>query len=318
MADVARRAGVSLKTVSRVVNGEPSVRSAVRDRVLAAARELGYRPNAAARALAARRSRVIGAVTPGSADFGPTSQLFRLERAAWEAGYSVVALDRLPGDLALPAVIPDQRAGSADATRHLLDLGHETVWHVSGPLGRKLAARGEVTAVFVANDQMALGIMHAFYEAGRRIPEDASIVGFDDVPEAEHLFIPLTTVRQDFEAAGRRAVAELLIRLGTDGGPVPEHDVVIRVELVVRASSGPPPRRRANRRRSTDPSKTYNRKEAGRTCEPTSAEQSSRRPSLRCRLCSPRAAVVATETVTGATATPHPPRRSRRKSSTRR
>jgi len=128
MADVARRAGVSLKTVSRVVNGEPSVRSAVRDRVLAAARELGYRPNAAARALAARRSRVIGAVTPGSAHFGSTSQLFGLERAAWEAGYSVVALDRLPGDLALPAVIPDQRAGSADATRHLLDLGHETVW----------------------------------------------------------------------------------------------------------------------------------------------------------------------------------------------
>lgn len=341
MADVARRAGVSLKTVSRVVNGEPNVRPAVRDRVLAAARELGYRPNAAARALAARRSRVIGAVTPGAAHFGPTSQLFGLERAAWEAGYSVVvsstfeatpdelvravrelvdhgvdglvlaapvhmapvetdgllqqipvvALDRLPGDLALPTVIPDQRAGSADATRHLLDLGHETVWHVSGPmswnpgreraegwsdaletagapvpeplegdwtpgqgyaLGRKLVARGDVTAVFAANDQMALGIMRAFYEAGRRIPEDVSIVGFDDVPEAEHLFIPLTTVRQDFEAAGRRAVAELLTRLGTDGGPVPEHDVVIPVELVVRASSGPPPRRRANRRRSTD------------------------------------------------------------------
>lgn len=343
MADVARRASVSLKTVSRVVNGEPNVRPAVRDRVLAAVHELGYRPNAAARALAARRSRVIGAVTPGTAHFGPTSQLFGLERAAWEAGYSVVvsftfeatpeelaravrelvdhgvdgivlaapvhmapidtdgllqripavSLDRLPGDLALPTVIPDQRGGARAATEHLLDMGHETVWHVSGPMswhpareraegwrdaleaagaivpeppegdwtpgrgyavGRELVARGDVTAVFAANDHMALGIMRAFYEAGRRIPEDVSIVGFDDVPEAEHLFIPLTTVRQDFGATGRRAVAELLARLGTesDGGPPPGLRVVIPVELVVRASSGPPPHRRATRPRPID------------------------------------------------------------------
>jgi DNA-binding LacI/PurR family transcriptional regulator len=181
--------------------------------------------------------------------------------------------------------MPDQRGGARAASEHLLDLGHETVWHVSGPMswhpareradgwrdalvaagasipepiegdwtpgrgyavGRQLVAQGDVTAVFAANDQMAMGIMRAFYEAGRRIPEDVSIVGFDDVPEAEHLFIPLTTVRQDFEATGRRAVAELLARLGPDGvgGSAPKDGVVIPVELVVRASSGPPPRAR--------------------------------------------------------------------------
>lgn len=337
MADVARHAGVSLKTVSRVVNGEPNVRPEVRDRVLAAVRELGYRPNAAARALAARRSRVIGAVIPGTAHFGPTSQLFGVERAAWEAGYSVVvsstfeatpeelvravrelvnhgvdgivlatpvhmapigtddllqqipavSLDRLPGDLVLPSVLPDQRGGARAATKHLLEQGHRTVWHVSGPrswhsarersdgwrdaleaagapvpdpfegdwtpgqgyaAGRELVARGDVTAVFAANDQMAMGIMRAFYEAGRRIPQDVSVVGFDDVPEAEHLFIPLTTVRQDFGATGRRAVGELLAALRHDGpgdgsrSSAPAPEVTVPVELVVRASSGPPQR----------------------------------------------------------------------------
>jgi LacI family transcriptional regulator len=334
MADVARCAGVSLKTVSRVVNDEPNVRPELRERVLAAVRDLGYRPNAAARALAARRSRIIGAVTPGTAHFGPTSQLFGLERAAWEAGYSVVvsstfeatpaelvralrelvdhgvdgivlaapvhlapleadgllqqvpvvALDRLAGNLDLPTVVPDQRGGARAATEHLLGLGHETVWHVSGPMswtpareradgwraaledagakvpeplegdwtpalgyaaGRELVARGDVTAVFAANDQMAMGVMRAFYEAGRQIPGEISIVGFDDIPEAEHLLIPLTTVRQDFGATGRRAVAELLSRLAPDvasdtvpdAGLASDHDVVIPVELVVRAST---------------------------------------------------------------------------------
>ncbi len=336
MADVARCAGVSLKTVSRVVNDEPNVRPELRERVLAAVRDLGYRPNAAARALAARRSRIIGAVTPGTAHFGPTSQLFGLERAAWEAGYSVVvsstfeatpeelvralrelvdhgvdgivlaapvhlapveadgllqqvpvvALDRLAGNLDLPTVVPDQGGGARAATEHLLGLGHETVWHVSGPMswtpareradgwrgaledagakvpeplegdwtpalgyaaGRELVAHGDVTAVFAANDQMAMGVMRAFYEVGRQIPGEVSIVGFDDIPEAEHLLIPLTTVRQDFGATGRRAVAELLSRLAPDvasdtvpdAGLASDHEVVIPVELVVRASSGP-------------------------------------------------------------------------------
>ncbi|GAA4422323.1 LacI family DNA-binding transcriptional regulator [Georgenia halophila] len=329
MLDVARRAGVSLKTVSRVINEEPNVRPAVRNRVRAAIRALGYRPNSAARTLAARSSHVIGVVALGSALYGPASQMFGVERAAWQAGYSVVvsslgettteelvravgelvdhgvdgiviaapvhvapvaadellqgipavSLDRFPDEMGLPAVLSDQRTGSRDATEHLLRLGHETVWHVAGPfswhptqermtgwrealesagipvpepvegdwsagtgyaIGRELAARPEVTAVFAANDHTAMGLMRAFFDAGRRIPDDVSIVGFDDVPEAEHLLIPLSTVRQDFEAATRRAVGELLSMLRADGRPAVPDLTFVPVELKIRASSGPP------------------------------------------------------------------------------
>ena len=127
-------------------------------------------------------------------------------------------------------------------------LGHLTVWHVAGPVswyaanariegwrealhragapvhgplagdwtaragyqaGLELAERPDVTAVFAANDQMATGLMRAFKEKGRQIPEDVSIVGFDDAPDSEYLMVPLTTVRQDFTAI-TRAVTELV------------------------------------------------------------------------------------------------------------
>src|SRR5215218_10045821 len=90
MADVARAAGVSQKTVSRVVNDAPNVRDAVRARVLQAIDELGFRPNAAARALVTQRTATIGIITPGIPLYGPSAQLFGLERAAREAGYAVV------------------------------------------------------------------------------------------------------------------------------------------------------------------------------------------------------------------------------------
>src|SRR5674476_429788 len=90
MTDVARLAGVSQKTVSRVINNAPNVRANVRERVNAAIEALGYRPNSAARALVTKRTRVIGIITPGTALYGPSAQLFGVERAAWQAGYSVV------------------------------------------------------------------------------------------------------------------------------------------------------------------------------------------------------------------------------------
>lgn len=100
MVDVARRAGVSQKTVSRVVNNEPHVRETVRARVLQAIDELGYRPNATARALVTQRSGVVGIVTPGIAMYGPSAQLFGLERAAREAGYGVVIVTTADGSQA--------------------------------------------------------------------------------------------------------------------------------------------------------------------------------------------------------------------------
>ncbi len=142
-------------------------------------------------------------------------------------------------------VCVDQVDGARLATEHLLALGHETVWHVRGPAdwleaegrvegwraalaragraapeplagdwsprsgyeaGRGLARMADVTAVFVANDQMALGVLRAFAEQGVKVPEQVSVVGFDDIPESEFFSPPLTTVRQDFGAVGRHSI----------------------------------------------------------------------------------------------------------------
>ncbi|GIF62660.1 LacI family transcriptional regulator [Asanoa ishikariensis] len=185
------------------------------------------------------------------------------------------------GDGDGPAVWVDQETGAALATRHLLDLGHRTVHHVSGPAGsieaaarasswravldsagarppsmlrgdwlpasghaagRELVARrrgGEsVTAVFVANDQMAFGLLNAFHEAGLRVPDDVSVVGFDNVPEAPYYIPPLTTVRQDFAELGRRGVQLVLGLLGGEQArPCP-----VVPQLLVRATTAPPTR----------------------------------------------------------------------------
>jgi DNA-binding LacI/PurR family transcriptional regulator len=180
------------------------------------------------------------------------------------------------GALAEPAVGVDQVAGGRLATRHLLDLGHRTVHHVTGPpdskeardrmagwraelaaagapatevlggdwtpssghaAGRQLASRmrrGEqITAVFLANDQMTLGLLAALHEEGIEAPRDVSVVGFDDLPEAPYFTPPLTTVRQDFAELGRRGVELVLARLrGEDA-----HAEPVVPELIVRGST---------------------------------------------------------------------------------
>jgi DNA-binding LacI/PurR family transcriptional regulator len=177
----------------------------------------------------------------------------------------------------LPVVAIDQYGGAASATQHLLDLGHDTVWHIAGPpdflesrwrlegwratlksagaeipppltgdwtaragydLGRRLASNAGVSAVFVANDQMALGVLRAMQELGRRIPAEVSVVGFDDIPEAPYFLPPLTTVRQDFDQMGSHGV-RLLLRLVDSSRPVATAEA-LRPELIVRASTGVP------------------------------------------------------------------------------
>jgi DNA-binding LacI/PurR family transcriptional regulator len=324
MSDVARLAGVSHQTVSRVINDSSHVRAETRQKVLAAMRELGYRPNPVARALVTGRSNTLGVVSFDTTLYGPASTLFGIERAAHEAGYFIMvasltalnrdslaeAIERLtlqgvdgilviapyleaaqalrhaPGVIPLVAVeagpderVPlasiDQVAGARSATQHLLDLGHETVWHIAGPtdflesrqreegwratllasgaepppplvgdwsaragyeLGRRLSTDPAVTAIFVANDQMALGVLRAMHEAGRSIPGDLSVVGFDDIPESPYFTPPLTTIRQDFNEMGSRGV-HLLLRMMEAGEPVPSGPAVVP-ELVVRASTG--------------------------------------------------------------------------------
>lgn len=332
MADVARLAGVSHQTVSRVINGRDNLRPATRERVEQAILQLGYRPNSAARALVTRRSATIGVIGSKSGFWGPSTVHRTIQAAGREAGYFVSsvnlqsltreeladAIDHLRGqavegivlisatDEALAVVraqehagVPvvvvegdaaktrwtvgvDQVAGAELGTRHLVDLGHTDIVHLAGPpdwteararllgwqqamyaaglrpsqhvtgdwsaasgfeAGRLIAAREDVTAVFCANDQMALGLMRALSEAGRSVPDGpcgVSVVGFDDIPEAAYLIPPLTTVRQDFQAVGHRAIEILRAALGH----VPAPEGLISPELVVRASSAAPVERK--------------------------------------------------------------------------
>ncbi|KDN87518.1 LacI family transcriptional regulator [Kitasatospora cheerisanensis KCTC 2395] len=325
MADVAKLAGVSHQTVSRVLNGAPHVRPGTRDRVLAAIRELDYRPNSAARALVTRRSQTLGVVSFESTLYGPASMLDGIERAARSAGYFVSvaslrsldsrsvqeAVDRLRDQgvegivvvapqtsavsavakvtssvpvvavgsgtrSSIPAVTVDNRSGAETATRQLLDLGHRTVHHLAGPVGwlesqdrqegwrhalkaagatappveagdwsarsgyeagQRIARLTEVTAVFCANDHMALGLLRALHESGRSVPGEISVIGFDDIPEAAYFIPPLSTVRQDFGELGRRALELLVAELGGTGHPIPR--IRITPELVLRRSAGP-------------------------------------------------------------------------------
>jgi DNA-binding LacI/PurR family transcriptional regulator len=329
MADVARLAGVSAQTVSRVSTGHPGVVERTRQQVLAAMRELDYRPNSAARALKRGEFRTLGVILFTLATTGNSRTVEAIADHAARQGYAITlipvavptqdgvlgAFTRL-GELAVdgaivimevhlldeaaltippnvqvvvmdsdagdryPVVDTDQADGARQAVRHLLALGHDTVWHVSGPgasysagrraqawretledagrpippmlhgdwtaesgyrAGLKIADDPSVTAVFAANDQMALGLMRALHENGRDIPGDVSVVGFDDIPDSPAFYPPLTTIHQDFTELGKRCVDRLLrqIRRDPDG---PGRDLV-PIHLVERSSTAPPARR---------------------------------------------------------------------------
>lgn len=331
MADVARLAGVSHQTVSRVLNDHPNVRPQTRAKVLAVIRELAYRPNAAARTLVTRRTRTLGVICFDTTLYGPASMLYGIEQAASHSYFVTIAsvpaltrrsvlgaVDRFLGQAVegiiviapqttavsalsyVPAEVPlvavgcgtgsplasvaiDNAAGAALATGHLLGLGHRTVHQLAGPrswldageriegwrralgeagapeppllagdwsaasgyrAGHKLAGTDGVTAVFCANDQMALGLLRALAERGKRVPEDISVAGFDDMPESAYFRPPLTTVRQDFGELGRQALDRLLGRIASVRSSAPTGKpgpcVPVTPELVIRASTSGP------------------------------------------------------------------------------
>lgn len=319
--DVARVAGVSHQTVSRVLNDHASIRDDTKDRVLAAMQELNYQPNRAARELVTSRSRTIGVLAALRGAYGSSFTITAIESAARSAGYWASAVNvegTIPASIAagvqyllaqgvagLVIIAPQQRtldtiagmaielpcvtlhsvgSGSAKiigvdqvegarlATRYLIERGHRDIYHLGGPqdwfeaearmtgflkemteqelpitapilgdwsanfgyyAGQELLRVRDFTAIFAANDNMALGLMHAVWDAGLDVPGDVSIVGFDDIPEAAHFLPPLTTVRQDFAEMGRRCVALLLGDIDMRARAHPEQLVL---ELVIRDS----------------------------------------------------------------------------------
>ena len=325
MADVARLAGVSSQTVSRVSNGQANVDEATRARVLDAMQTLGYRPNGAARALKSGRFHTIGVIMTTLQTLGNIRTLDAVATEAVRADNSVLlmpisdrtmrgvsgAYERLSAqavdgavivlearfldqaEFALPPGIPvvvvdsgagpgytvvdtDQALGARQATEHLLSLGHRQVWHIAGPEtsfsaahraeswqetlrdagiapppllrgdwtaesgyqhGLTLGSRDDVTAIFAANDEMALGALRALHELGRGVPADVSIVGFDDMDVAASFWPPLTTVRQDFAAVGRLSIQKLLAKVA-DPAILPD-TTVVPTDLVVRKSTAP-------------------------------------------------------------------------------
>ncbi|WP_328482098.1 LacI family transcriptional regulator [Streptomyces sp. NBC_00377] len=329
--DVAKAAGVSYQTVSRVINSHPNVREETRERVEAAIQTLGFRRNATAFALASGVTRAVTVLTSNTTLYGYAATLQGLEEAARAAGYALgvklltpeedldrtissaaaeggglmvigfdrlaaSALDRIPENVPCaaiveapshgrtpprPAVWADDREAARAATAYLLGLGHGTVHYVAIPTsvgtggsegpraqgwrgaleaagvtppephggkgwdaragydqGRELADDPSVTAILCGNDDLALGVLRALHHAGRTVPGDVSVIGFDNAPHSAFVTPSLTTVRMDFQGLGRDAFALLRRQLENDHRlPAP---TFAGTELIIRESSGAP------------------------------------------------------------------------------
>jgi DNA-binding LacI/PurR family transcriptional regulator len=330
MADVAARAGVSRALVSIVFRDAPGAGSPTRERVRAAAAELGYRPDHRARLLSRARTRLIG-VTFGVRHTFHADLVEALYAVAEHAGYDLVLSGVTPGRgertavdallayrceavvclgptlpaaelAALARTVPiavvarrvhardvdvvrtDDVAGMRLAVQHLLELGHTRIAHLDsggapGATDRRrgfrtamrraglggglvmpgglaeadgvrtaealVEAHPDVTAVAVFNDRSAVGVLHALRAAGRRVPQELSVIGFDDDRLAALPHLDLTTVRQDPAKLAALAVARIAARLETepnpDAGTGTDHDAVAAPSLVVRSTTGPAP-----------------------------------------------------------------------------
>lgn len=332
IVDVARRAGVSKGLVSFALNGRPGVSAQTRERILAAAEELGWQPSQRARGLSVSRAFALGLVVARPAELlgadpffpafiagvetvlsergqalvlqvvtSPEAEVEGYSRLARdgrvdgvflldlrekdprfalleELGLPAVTLNRWPGESRFPAVCLDDRAGIGSAVRHLADLGHTRIAHVSGPhdfvhgahrrgawadaldeLGlprgpevesdfsadggtaatqRLLSRTDPPTAIVYANDLMAVAGMAVARERGLSVPEQVSMTGFDDSVLAQHVHPPLTTVRTDTFSWGRQTASTLLDLIEGDR---PEDVQLPAAELVLRETTASAP-----------------------------------------------------------------------------
>ena len=328
--DVAKLAGVSIKTVSRVVNDEPNVQDKTRAKVLKAVAQLGYKPNASARSLSGNKSYVIGLVYENAREFSYMKNMLNGAINACEAvGYTLLlrpltlpdpaAVDRIRefatstgmDGIILPPPICDfpgiekvladanvetvliapkhdapptmtilcnDEEASYEITNYVISLGHERIGFIKGhpdhsasdqrydgyrraireqgisfdrslvrqgyfdfESGRKgarklLELKDAPTAIIASNDDMAAGVLFEAHERNVTIPDDLSVVGFDNTPIAEHTWPPLTTVSQPIDEMADKATRLLASALREpDAREVPE---TFACELVIRASTG--------------------------------------------------------------------------------
>jgi LacI family transcriptional regulator len=331
ISDVARQAGVSAMTVSRVVNNSGYISPETRERVEKAIADLGYVPNALARSLRFKQTKTLALVLTDITNPFFTTIARGVEDAASEQGFSVifcntdeseskeaeylnvvlqkqvdgvllvpascsgdsvtflqerkvplVVLDRRVSDVKVDTVRCDSERGAYQLTRHLLDLGHTRIAILSGPpsvstatdrvagyrralaeagLGSRaelvyhgefirtsgyemaqqaLAMTPRPTALFAANNFITSGTFRAVREAGLRVPEDISIVSFDDLPMASDMGPFLTVAAQPAYEMGHRATELLLTRLSGEG-PAEPQEIILPTEIIVRESSAPPP-----------------------------------------------------------------------------
>jgi len=329
MRDVAVAVGVSIQTISAVINDKPDITPQTRQRVMDAIQQLGYRPDRVARGLRTGKSHTLALIVsdianPSFSTIASTAEDYAQARGYYltvhnthddplreakyvqtaaergidgvilvsaedrmdssivlkDADIPFVAIDRIPeGYTGLSVTLDNMKAGRL-ATQHLLDLGHTRIAHISGPLRLRLARERLAgleatlqeyglslqaewlcegnwycqegykamqnmlrssplpTAVFAANDRMAIGAIQAIYEAGLRVPEDISVIGLDDIEVSAYHIPALTTIRQPFSLLATQAIQ---ILLDVIEGNQPEVSAnLIEPILIERASTAPP------------------------------------------------------------------------------
>lgn len=328
--EIARMCGVSMQTVSRVINNRPDVSPATRRAVEAAIVAVGFQPSAVARSLVQRRSQTIGVIATEMSLFGVAQTLNGITEESQHADYALLLKELASQDVeavtaaidflvahrveglvifnppsaetsvpvldyevrrarppivvlksgpstAFSTISVDNFGGARMATEHLLALGRTKIGHIAGPANWReardrthgwrtaladagiepgpiasgdwssssgeLAARellreaSDLDAVFVANDQMALGLFHVAHEQRIGIPEQLAVVGFDGIDEGAQFTPSLTTIRQPLRELGKLAVQELLSTIDVEPGLASVRNLTLATELIVRDSA---------------------------------------------------------------------------------